>query len=286
MNKSRVMVTLFAAVLLTLSLSLTACSKTDPGTPANPSNGNSQIQDEANPPDQAAEEETKQGTGQFVGLIDNHSVEIEVNGEPTVFQMDAAISTIAEGLALNETVEFEYVEKAIEGKQLFLTKLVKASQSDSAAKLPPTKQLEVELEGMKEERSANLAEGKGYALYVFDIFNFDSQTDTLSMNYDPNYKVKITKLPAGYNKDQLLLEAKEQLSKTGKAEEVDSEVMHKFMPGTSVFLEANGDDLTQQYIVKDIDGQGYIFELNIPHGEPTEGFVPLAYASLNSIVAK
>lgn len=284
MNKSRVMMTLFAAVLLTLSLSLTACSKT--GTPADPSNGNSQIQDESNPPDQAAEEETKQGTGQFVGLIDNHSVEIEVNGEPTVFQMDAAISAIAEGLALNETVEFEFVEKAIEGKQLFLTKLIKAPQSDSAAALPATKQLEVELEGMKEERSANLAEGKGYALYVFDIFNFDAQTDTLSMIYDPNYKVKIAKLAAGYNKDQLLLEAKEQLSKTGKAEEVESEVMHKFMPGTSVFLEATGDDLTQQYIVKEIDGQGYVFELNIPHGEPTEGFVPLAYASLNSIVAK
>ncbi|WP_110931847.1 hypothetical protein [Paenibacillus bouchesdurhonensis] len=276
MNKSRGMMTLFAAVLLTLSLSLTACSKTD---------------SPANPPDEAAQaEETKQGTGQFVGLMDNHSVEIVVNGEPTAFQMDASIAAIAEGLAPNESVEFEYVEKAIDGedtlKQLFLTKLVRVSQSDSPVGLPATKQLEVELEGMKEARNANLAEGNGYALYVFDIFTFDSKTDTLSMNYDPNYKVKIVKLPSDYKTDELLSEANKQLSKNGQVEEVQSDVMDRFMKDTSVFLEAVGNDLTQQYIVKEIDGQGYAFELIIPHGEATEGFVPLAYATLNSIVTK
>lgn len=290
MNKSRVM-TLFAAVLLTLSLSLTACSKTDqPETPANSNAGNSQIRDEANPSDEAQDEEVKQGKGHFTGMIDNHSVEIEVNGQPMAFQMDASISAIAEELAPNEPVEFAYVEKAVEGddtlKQLILTQLGKASQPEPAAGLPATKQLEVELEGMKEERSANLTEGKGYALYLFDIFTFDSETDTLSMNYDPNYKVKIVKLPSDYNTEQLVLEAKEKLADTGKAEEVNSGIMHKFMPGTSVFLEATGKELTQQYIVKEIDGQGYCFELNIPHGEPSEGFVPLAYASLNSIVTK
>lgn len=289
MNKSRVMMTLFAAMLLTLSLSLTACSNTDSTT--NSGNANNQIQDGANLPDVSGQdEEIKQGAGQFVGLMDNHSVEIEVNGEPTAFQMDASIAEIAEGLAPNEPVEFEYVEKAIEGedtlKQLVLIKLAKAPQSDSAVGLPATKQLEVEVEGMKEARSANLAEGNGYALYVFDIFAFDSKTDTLSMNYDSNYKVTIIKLPSGYNRDQLLLEAKERLSELGQVEEVQGEVMDRFMKGTSVFLEAVGNDLTQQYIVKEIEGQGYAFELNIPHGEPSEGFVPSAYASLNSIVTK
>ncbi|MNJ58703.1 hypothetical protein D3C77_543510 [compost metagenome] len=152
--------------------------------------------------------------------------------------------------------------------------------------MPATKQLEVELEGMKEARNANLAEGNGYALYVFDIFTFDSKTDTLSMNYDPNYKVKIVKLPSDYKTDELLSEANKQLSKNGQVEEVQSDVMDRFMKDTSVFLEAVGNDLTQQYIVKEIDGQGYAFELIIPHGEATEGFVPLAYATLNSIVTK
>ncbi|GAA0138203.1 hypothetical protein YSY43_50440 [Paenibacillus sp. YSY-4.3] len=291
MNKSRRMLTILAAVMLVLSLSLSACSKKDqPGTPANPNNGNGQIQDETKPPEDAGTEETKQGTGRFVGLMDNHSLEIEVNGEPTAFQMDASISAIAEGMAPNETVEFEYVEKAVSGddslKQLVLTKLVKAEQSPSLGELPATKQLEVELEGMKEERTANLAEGKGYALYVFDIFAFDPQSDILSMNYDSNYMVKITKLPSDYNVDALQQEAKEKLSKTGKAEDITGEVMHRFMPDTSVFLQAAGNNLTQQYIVKEMDGQGYAFELNIPQGEPAEGFVPLAYASLNSIVTQ
>lgn len=290
MNKSRVMMTLFAVVLLTLSLSLTACSKTDrPETPANSNSGNGQVQDEGKLPGEAANEETKRGTGQFIGLIDNHSAEIEVNGEAEAFQMDASILAVAEGLAPNEAVEFEYVEKAIEGgaTQKVLTKLAKASQQTQAPDgLPATKQLEVELEGMKEKRNANLAEGQGYALYVFDIFNFDPQSDTLSMKHDSNYKARIVKLPSDYNTDQLLQEAREQLSKTGKAEEVDSEVMHRFMPDTSVFLVATGDDLTRQYIVKEIDGQGYAFELDIPHGEAAEGFEPLAYASLNSIVVQ
>lgn len=293
MNKSRKVLTLLAAVVLTLSLSLTACSKTgtnQPGTPGNSNNGNGQIQDETKPPEDAGNEVTKQGTGRFIGLMDNHSLEIEVNGEPTPFQMDASISAIAEGLIPSDLVEFEYVEKAVPGddplKQLVLTRLEKAEAPRASGELPATKELEVELEGMKEERTANLAEGQGYALYVFDIFDFDSQSDTLSMKYDSNYKVKITKLPSDYNTDDLRSEAKERLSKTGNVEEVTGEVMNRFMPDTSVFLQAAGNDLSQQYIVKEIGGQGYAFEVNIPQGEPSEGFVPLAYASLNSIVTQ
>ncbi|MNJ59478.1 hypothetical protein D3C77_551650 [compost metagenome] len=187
------------------------------------------------------------------------------------------------------------MEKAISDedslKQLLLVKLARASQGGgnsggTAGELPATKELEVEIEGMTETRIAQLAEGNGYALYIFDIFTFDSEANTLSMNYDNKYNVEIIKLPSNYNADQLSLEAKEQLSKTGKVQEVQGDVIQRFMPDTSVFLDATGDKLTQQYIVKEIDGQGYIFKLNIPHGEPTEGFVPLAYASLNSIVAK
>jgi hypothetical protein len=40
---------------------------------------------------------------------------------------------------------------------------------------------------------------------------------------------------------------------------------------------------TQYFIVKELDGNGFIFHIDAPVGEPSEGFLPMVYASVNSI---
>lgn len=75
--------------------------------------------------------ESKQGTGIWVGLIDNHSAEIKIDGTAEAFELSESVQSVADGLNMDESVEFEYVEQAIEGEgsltQKTITKLSKTS---------------------------------------------------------------------------------------------------------------------------------------------------------------
>ncbi len=284
--------------VILLALSLTACAgngskagpnaggETNENQPA-PGNNGGQTDPSNDTPDNTAGE-TKQGKGTFVGLIDNHSAEIELDGTPTAFQLDETLGAMAQNLEQGTPVSIEYVERAVEGdatlKQLVLTKL-ELAPAKSTLELPAEKTLEVELEGMKETRTATLAKGEGYAFYMFDIFSFDAETNKLMMNYDSAYHVVITKLPSGYDVEELAKAAKSDLSKIGKVEQLSGDQIYATMRDAELFLFAQGDGVTQEYIVKNVDGQGFAFLLNSPQGEASEGFGPLAFASINTVVA-
>ncbi len=290
--------------MILLAISLTACTGngSEPGlnaggeangNPSAPGNNGGETDPSSDTPDKDASE-TKQGNGTFVGLIDNHSAEIELEGTPTAFQLDETLSAMAQNLEQGTSVSIEYVERAVEGdatlKQLVLTKLEVApakgtTSSGSSVELPAEKSLEVELEGTKETRTATLAKGDGYAFYMFDIFSFDAKTNKLMMNYDSAYHVVITKLPSGYDVEELAKTTKNELSKIGKVEQMSGDQVYVTMRDAELFLIARGDDVTQEYIVKNIDGQGFAFLVNMPHGEASEGFGPLAFASINTTVA-
>lgn len=288
------------AMAAVLSLSMAACGGNS-GKTANPApSENNSGTAGTNQPEPGKVSETKQGSGIWVGLIDNHSAEIEIEGAPEAFQLNETVKTAAEELNSGDQVEFEYEEAAIEGEesltQKTITKLAKSGNSeDSAASgndavteeaLPATRSIEVELEGMKEERTAKLVEGSGYALYAFEGFTFDAETNKLLMDYDNDYFVEIEKLPSDYSKEQLTSEAKEELSDTGSVEEWKGEQIHASMRDASLFLIASGENVTKEYIVKEAGGQDYLFKVNMPHGEASEGFGPLAYASLNTLVSR
>jgi hypothetical protein len=164
-----------------------------------------------------------------------------------------------------------------------------ASPSASAseqptAELPATKSFTLELEGNKEEREATLAVGDGYSLYMFEQFSFDQASDKLTMNVDPNYYVEITKLPVDYNGDVLKQEGTAELQAIGTVEDMTSKDSGSIIKNATVYLKARDDKGSKEYIVTEFGGNGYILKVNIPVGEPTEGFVPLAHTSITSIV--
>ncbi|WP_151735418.1 hypothetical protein [Paenibacillus tengchongensis] len=240
-------------------------------------------------PSPAAETEVIRDTGTYVGQIDNHSVEIETEAGPTAFELGAGTENAPESLEMDDPVEFEYVEKAVEGDdsvvQRVLSKLVKAGEdTGGTVALPETKAFKLTLEGMEEEKTATLAQGTGYALYVFDIFDFDAAAGRLSMKVDPEYYAEITKLPADYSLDALAEEGRKELAGVGQVSELNQNQRDERMKGLKLYLTAVKSGLTRQYIVKELDGQGYLIKLNIPQREASEGFGPHVYASINSIV--
>ncbi len=285
------------AAMAVLMLAITACGGKSPvEAPGEPTATASAPVVESTPvpstsPAATAEAQTIQSTGTYVGQIDNHSVEIKTEEGPTAFELGIGTENAPAELEMNDPVIIEYVEKAVEGDpsvvQRVLSKLIKASDSGEEAQagsLPETKVIKLTLEGMEEEKTASLAEGEGYALYVFDIFTFDKSSNKLAMKVDPGYYAEITKLPADFNLDALAEEGRKELSATGEVTALSREERDQRMSGLRLYLTAMGSGLTRQFIVKEIDGQGYIIKLNIPQREASEGFGPHVYASLESIV--
>jgi hypothetical protein len=293
--------------VLAAAMALTACA--DNNETPQPANGNEAAQNNGAANDTATDNggdtdstpDMIQGTGQYVGQIDTHSIEINGPEGPAAYQLADGMEAVLETLNEGDEISFEYYEQAVEGddtvKQLILTTLSKSGSEGGGVSgnpaegsildgLPATKTIDVEVEGMVDPREAKLVKGEGYGFYMFEQFSFDAAANKLTMNIDPDYSVEFIKLPSDYNLDALREEGEQELKPVGEIRELKDEELHKSMQGASLFLIASGDGLTKEYIVKEIDGTGYVFKVNMPQREASEGFGPLAFASINSLVSE
>lgn len=233
---------------------------------------------------------SRQGEGMFVGLSDSHTIEITVDGKTAAYQLgegsDSALATLKEG----DIVSFEYTETSIDGdtttKVLMITKIEKSPENTSPKELPVTKEFKLKLEGNQESRTGKLAKGEGYALYIFEQFNFDAASNRLTMNADNNYNVEISKLPVDFKVDAIKKDAMEELADLDDVQAMDPKDLTSMISGVDLVVIGHNDKLTKEVIVKTVDGASFLFKLNIPSSEPSEGFVPLAFASIDSIVTQ
>lgn len=158
-----------------------------------------------------------------------------------------------------------------------------SASSGSVSKRPAEGKLEVTLEGNDEVRPAKLVQAEGYSLYIPEQFSFDAGKHLLYMNVDHEYSVRIEKLPADFNLDQLESQGKEELKPHGEIKKLGAADLTGPMKDALIFLTAFDSSGTHEYIVKELDGSGFVFHVTQPQREASEGFGPLAFAALNSI---
>ncbi|AJE53083.1 hypothetical protein NS115_17860 [Paenibacillus jamilae] len=293
----------FSIILLTVVavLALSACG-TKPQTNNNAPQGadQPQTQQPQATPEPVAEPQVKKGTGVYNGAADPHTVEIETNGEAQSFQLGEGLDTVIAGLKEGDPVAFEYTEKAVEGdataKQLTLTKIQKteastdSNQNGSSGQQvggdrAKTQTFELNLEGKKEKQTATLAKGEGYSLYVFDPMSLFPDQNRVALAVDDNYYAEITKLPSNFNLDELQKDGEKDLASIGKVQKLDKAAVPQALTSSRLFLQANGSKITQQYIVVENTTGAFSVKVNIPHGEPAEGFESFIYTSLESLQA-
>lgn len=281
-------------LVLLMGFSLVACGNSSPA--AQPPVNNTEDQSPA-PEQQPGESAVIEAEGILTGWADPHTVEIRVKEKPMSFQVSEDMQKSLDDLDDEDSVRFKYVEKTVDAttKQLILTEIAKTESSDDSngsntggtvtSDRPKTAELEVTVEGMTEKRQVTLAQAKGYSLYVFEPMTFDPEDHELSMKIDPDYEVEIEKLPVDFNLDVLKMDAKEELSETGEVKQLTAEQLSNGpMKDARLFMMSQNDQKTEYFIVKELDGNGFIFHIHAPVGEPSEGFLPMAYASLNSIM--
>ncbi|OMF06646.1 hypothetical protein BK129_13380 [Paenibacillus amylolyticus] len=294
MRKGNTMKVSASLLVLLMGFSLVACGNSNPA--AQPPVNNTEEQSPA-PEQQPNESAAIEAEGILTGWADPHTVEIRVNEKPMSFQVSEDLQKSLDDIDDEDSVRFKYVEKTIDAttKQLVLTEIAKIESSDDnndsnaggtvTSDRPKTSELEVTVEGMTEKRPVTLAQAKGYSLYVFEPMTFDAEDHELTMKIDPDYEVEIEKLPANYNLDALKMDAKEELSETGEVKQLTAEQLSNGpMKDARLYMMSQNDKKTEYFIVKELDGNGFIFHIQAPIGEPSEGFLPMAYASLNSIM--
>jgi len=294
MRKGNTMKVSASLLVLLMGFSLVACGNSNPA--AQPPVNNTEEQSPA-PEQQPNESAAIEAEGILTGWADPHTVEIRVNEKPMSFQVSEDLQKSLDDIDDEDSVRFKYVEKTINAttKQLVLTEIAKIESIDDnngsnaggtvTSDRPKTSELEVTVEGMTEKRPVTLAQAKGYSLYVFEPMAFDAEDHELTMKIDPDYEVEIEKLPANYNLDALKMDAKEELSETGEVKQLTAEQLSNGpMKDARLYMMSQNDKKTEYFIVKELDGNGFIFHIQAPIGEPSEGFLPMAYASLNSIM--
>lgn len=291
-------------MILTLAFAAAACGD---DTPKEPASSNDETQTEGNEP-QAGDEgepgeepaeidgEPQQSSGTYVGQIDNNSIEIQTNDGPQAFRIDQTIAEVLSELEMDDPVQFEYFERTIQldsetVTQLILTRLEKAAAPQAEGNsngLPKTKEITYEIEGMDETREAALNEGNGYSLYVMNNFKFTKEEpgrDVLYFENDAHYFVRIEKLDGStLTIDELRELADTELQDIGEVLELEGTDVAEPMRNAALFMRASNAEITKDIIIKEYDGVRFRFTMFLPMGEVTEGFVPTAYAMMNSIV--
>lgn len=300
MNKPAKITSLASALLLTFAL--TACGGLDAPAPGSESEDYQELPTAPKPDENAqpGSEEAISETGEYNGQGDPHTIEVDVNGTPTSFQLAEGVSSQLEGLNEGDTIFFEYVQRTIEGSevpQLEILSLKKAetagadgggnSEEETAAERPATETFEMTSEGMPDRRTAELQQGDGYSLYVFDAYTFDAAENKLYLTAYPDYYAQIEKLPSDFNLDELRIEGQKELEEYGEAREyADDQLAEGPMYGARMLLQVSGENGLHDYVVWEPEGEnGYVFRLHAPSGEASETFPTPALTSLASIQA-
>lgn len=156
------------------------------------------------------------------------------------------------------------------------------------APLPPTKEVEVVVEGAVERREAVLERSpQGYAIYVLPQIEFTPEEpgrDIVFARVDDRFFVRIERLDPAAPLLQMRQDAELELSALGPVEAVSAvEIDDPFFRSADIFLRASSAELTKLIVVLPIENVRYRFTLHLPHAEAAEGINPSLWAMLRTI---
>lgn len=162
------------------------------------------------------------------------------------------------------------------------------TSEDVVTELPPTKNIELTVEGQQEVRLGTLFKStQGYAMYVLPQVQASAEEpgkDILFAKVDSNYFVRIERLDPAANLNDLRQNAETELSSIGKVHELKGkEIFDPHFRKAKFFLHASNSQVSKNIVVIDIDGSLFRFNMHIPNGEAAEGIVPTFWAVLKTI---
>lgn len=157
-----------------------------------------------------------------------------------------------------------------------------------AEPLPPTRELEVTVEGQTELREATLFESpQGYAIYVLPQLTMTPEEpccDVAWARVDHGFFMRIERIDPDQDLATLRGNIELALSSVGEAETVPPDrIGAAQFRDAELFMRARGDGISSYMLVARIDGGRYRITLHLPHRGPLEGIAPSMWAMLTSL---
>ncbi|GGO05314.1 hypothetical protein [Saccharibacillus kuerlensis] len=128
-----------------------------------------------------------------------------------------------------------------------------------------------------------LVEGYGYALYAMEGFEFDAETNMLSMSDNPDYYAIVKPLESGYALATLRKQGQNELRQFGKVVELKGANTPEQLVRSRLFLSAEGGQGTHQYALWETPEKGYLLHIHMPEGADQKKAAELIYTSLSTI---
>ncbi|WP_456277535.1 hypothetical protein [Bacillus sp. AK128] len=160
--------------------------------------------------------------------------------------------------------------------------------SEETTTVETKQKIEVLVEGSAELRDATLTNSEfGYSLYVLEDYTFSQEgpkKDTVTMNTDPSFLASIEVL--GKDVDYEELKESMLVSLKGKnviEEKPEAHFLETFRNAKFYLIAQDADSTSIMYIAKEIEGQGFLFTVELPLKEAGEGAGPSLWAILSTI---
>lgn len=154
--------------------------------------------------------------------------------------------------------------------------------------LPPTRALDVHVEGQVEAREAHRFDSpQGYAIYVLPQLEMTAEEPCCDLAWarvDDGFTMRIERVDEAVPVEDLRGDMALALSAVGQAEALAPGTPGIRVPGeTELLMRARGQGVTSTMFVARIDGARYRVTLHMPHREAAEGIGPSFWAMLGSL---
>ncbi|MBY0219825.1 hypothetical protein [Paenibacillus illinoisensis] len=149
---------------------------------------------------------------------------------------------------------------------------------------PESESFELMTADGNQSMDADLKQGEGFSLYVFEKFTFNEAAGRLSLSSNPDYYVDIEPLPSDYDVTQLEAQGNEELSTFGEVSDYSGELVEHPLRFGELYLQASGEEGISDYMVWKSDaGDAFLFRLHNPKGEEASDFAGPVLVSLSTV---
>ncbi|WP_226536101.1 hypothetical protein [Fictibacillus halophilus] len=166
----------------------------------------------------------------------------------------------------------------------------KDQENQPESNLPLTKNIELEIEGMKEQRPAELQQSSnGYHFYMLDLYIFEKEnkmTGKISFANEPSLYATVEKLDESAEIDSLKEESlKKAEEQSGNAKELPAtDIYFPYFHDAKFFVKGTSAEYdVVMYLVKEVEGELFYFSLHIPSKAEMEGVEPSLWAMLETV---
>ncbi|MFB9278667.1 hypothetical protein [Cohnella cellulosilytica] len=158
------------------------------------------------------------------------------------------------------------------------------SDQGSSTQRPQTASFELMTGEGYQPRTAELQQGAGFSLYVFEGFDFDAASGRLSLTAADDYYVDIEQLSADDDLETLRASAEQEFKELGGASDHSGELVEHPLGKAELYLQSSGEFGVKDFIVWESEaGDRYLFRLSNPKGENAPDFAEPAWVSLSTV---